>query len=731
MQSDREDKLMPMLNLGNYFPITDPTWIFFIVLSIILFAPMIMAKLRIPHIIGMVLAGVLVGKYGLNILQRDASFEIFGQVGLYFIMFLAGLEMDMEGTRKHLGKMTIFGLLTFFVPFIMVYYAGINLLHYSRQTTLLLCCIMSSNTLIAYPIVTKYGLQRHRSVTLSVGASMIALTMALISLSFIVSALHATANGSSPSPFTSFLLPLLKLGLYLAGTIYILPRVTRWFLQRHSDAVTQFAFVMAVMFLSAAITSFIGLEGVLGAFFSGLTLNRYIPRVSPLMNRLEFIGNALFIPYFLIGVGMLINIGALFDSWHTAYVMAIIVIIGTVGKMVAGYIGSFGLRLPLTHGHMMFGLTSAHAAGSIAIVMVGLKLSVGNGKYLVDEDMLNGVVMMILFTCIISSLVTEYASQRIVLQDNLISDDDKQGDDEKILLPLKYKGNSDKLVSLAILMRNVSLNRGIIGLNVVLDDDKVQKNQALGRQLLEQAAKAASAVDVRMQTQSRIATNIANGIMHAFKEYNASEIIIGLHEPKNEKDSFWGIFTESLFTQLNRQIIIARFGQPLNTIRRIQVAVPSRAEYEPGFHRWIDRLARLATNLECRIQFHGRQETLALISQYIQNIHPNTRADYQQMQHWNELPRLAQQINEDHLFVVITARKGTVSYKTAFEKLPAELQTFYHQQNIIIIFPDQYGEAMNVMSFTAPQKREETSAYALLRNWISKSFLSHGKDTEK
>ena len=721
---------MALFDLGTYFPITDPTWIFFIVLSIILFAPMIMAKLRIPHIIGMVLAGVLVGQYGLNILQRDASFEIFGQVGLYFIMFLAGLEMDMEGTKKHLGKMTIFGLLTFFVPFIMVYYAGIHLLYYSRQTTLLLCCIMSSNTLIAYPIITKYGLQRHRSVTLSVGASMIALTMALVSLSFIVSAVHAETAGSKPSPLTSFLFPLLKLALYLAGTIYILPRVTRWFLQRHSDAVTQFAFVMAVMFLSAAITSFIGLEGVLGAFFSGLTLNRYIPRVSPLMNRLEFIGNALFIPYFLIGVGMLINIGALFDSWHTAYVMAIIVIIGTVGKMVAGYLGSFGLRLPLTHGHMMFGLTSAHAAGSIAIVMVGLKLSIGDGKYLVDGDMLNGVVMMILFTCIISSLVTEYASQRIVLQDNLINDDEKQGDDEKILLPLKYQGNSDKLVSLATLMRNVKLNRGIIGLNVVLDDDNVQKNQALGRQLLEQTAKAAAAVDVRMQTQSRIATNIANGIMHAFKEYNASEIIIGLHEPKNEKDSFWGIFTESLFTQLNRQIVIAKFGQPLNTIRRIQVAVPSRAEYEPGFHRWIDRLARMATNLECRIQFHGRQDTLTLISQYIQNIHPTTRADYQQMQHWNELPALAQQINEDHLFVIITARKGTVSYKTAFEKLPAELQNYYHQQNLIIIFPDQYGESMNVMSFTAPQKREETSAYDLLRYWISKSNLLHGKENK-
>lgn len=217
-----------MFNLGAYFPITDPTWIFFIVLCIILLAPMIMSKLRIPHIIGMVLAGIIVGQYGLNILERDASFEIFGQVGLYFIMFLAGLEMDIEGTRKHLHKMIVFGLLTFLVPFIMVYVAGIHLLHYSKEATLLLCCILSSNTLIAYPIVTKYGLQRHRAVTLSVGASMIALTMALISLSFIVGAVHAQqVPGGSPSVFATFFLPLLKLGIYLTVMIFIIPRVTR------------------------------------------------------------------------------------------------------------------------------------------------------------------------------------------------------------------------------------------------------------------------------------------------------------------------------------------------------------------------------------------------------------------------------------------------------------------------------------------------------------------------
>ena len=456
-----------MFNLGAYFPITDPTWIFFIVLCIILLAPMIMSKLRIPHIIGMVLAGIVVGQYGLNILQRDASFEIFGQVGLYFIMFLAGLEMDMDGTRKHLRKMIVFGLLTFLVPFIMVYVAGIRLLDYSKEATLLLCCILSSNTLIAYPIVSRYG---------------------------IVGAVHAmqTPNGS-PSVFYTFFLPLLKLAVYLTGMVYIVPRVTRWFLQRYSDAVTQFIFILSILFLSASITSFIGLEGVLGAFFAGLTLNRYIPRVSPLMGRLEFIGNAIFIPYFLIGVGMLINIGVLFESWHTAYVVVIMVVMGTVGKMVAGYLAGIGFRMPVAYGHMMFGLTSAHAAGSIAIVMVGMKLSIGDGSYLVDADMLNGVVMMILFTCVISSLMTEFAAQKIVLEDNIINEDDKTGDDEKILLPLKYHGNSNTLVTLAILMRNERLNRGIIGLNVVLDDAEVKKNQALGRQLLEQATKAASA----------------------------------------------------------------------------------------------------------------------------------------------------------------------------------------------------------------------------------------------
>ncbi len=707
-----------MANLAAYFPVSDTTWIFFIVLLIILFAPMIMNRLRIPHLIGMVIAGIIVGQYGFNILERDASFELFGQVGLYFIMFLAGLEMDMEGIRKHSGRMLLFGLLTFAVPFLLVYVAGRHLMDYSPQATILLCCVMASNTLIAYPIVCKYGLQRHRAVTLSVGASMFALLMALLSLSIIVGLYDKETAGEGGSITITILWMLVKLCLYAAAMVFFVPRMTRWFLRHYADGVTQFIYVLSILFLSAALTDLIGLEGVFGAFFAGLVLNRYIPQVSPLMGRLEFVGNAIFIPYFLIGVGMLINVRTLFEGWHTAYIVACIVVIGTLGKMLAGYAASFLFRLPWSHGNMMFGLTSAHAAGSIAIIMVGRSLEMASGGYLVDAEMLNGVVMMILFTCIISSIVTESASRQIVLNESPEEETEKHGDDEKMLIPVSGEESCKHLVTLAILMRNKQLNRGIIGLNVTLDDENVAKYQARGKALLEQAVKYAATADVRMQTQSRIATNIANGIMHAFKENQASEIIMGMYEPKSEKDSFWGVFTENLFTELNRQIIIARIRQPLSTIRRIQVAVPSRAEFEPGFHRWLNRLARMALQMECRIMFHSKQSTLALIAQYLQNVFPEVRAEYLLMAHWAEFPQLASSIKDDHLFVVVTARKSTVSYKHAFEKLPMELKQQHQHRNLMIIFPDQYGEPVNAMTFAAPQKKEQQSAYSQINEWL-------------
>ncbi|MBW4760639.1 cation:proton antiporter [Prevotella denticola] len=701
-----------MLNLSQYFPITDPTLIFFVVLLMILLSPIIMGRLRIPHIIGMVLAGVVVGQYGLDILERDASFELFGRVGLYYIMFLAGLEMDMEGLKKNRNRMAVFGLLTFLIPFAMTYAMASGLLHYTPLGSLLLAAIMASNTLIAYPIVGRYGLTRHTSSTLSVGSSMMALFLALIVMASIVNSFH----GGSGIGF--WLLFVVKFAAYCAGLILVIPRLTRWFLRRYSDAVMQFIFILATVFLSAVLSDAVGLEGIFGAFMSGLILNRFVPKVSPLMNRIEFTGNALFIPYFLIGVGMLINVRLLFAGSRILWVVFCLVFFGTLGKAVAAYLAVRLFRMPWLSGHMMFGLTSAHAAGAIAMVMVGRQLETAPGRYLFGDEVLNGIVIMILFTCVISTVITERAAQRLRLQEKEEPQLKKDIDDEKILIPVKYPEYADNLVTMATMMRNPRSKRDLVALNVVYDDVNMRHNQAEGQQLLDHLRHLASASDVPMTTQVRIAANIANGIKHAFKEFQASEILMGLHFHKEVSRGFWGEFTRSLYNGLSRQIIITRIMQPLNTIRRIQVAVPSRAEFEPGFYRWLERLARMAGNLECRVVFHGRQDTLQLVKEFIRNRFPSVRAEYEELEHWNELPELATRVREDHLFVIVTARKGTISYKSAMERLPDEVNKCFKGKTLMIIFPDQYGNRMDDMTFAQPQHTEERSAYEAVREWI-------------
>ena len=695
-----------MTLLASYLPITDPTLVFFVVLMIILFAPIVMSKLRIPHIIGMVLAGIVIGQYGFNILERDNSFELFGRVGLYYIMFLAGLEMDMEGVKKNSHRFFIFGLLTCFVPFLLTYIMAKTMLDYSHPASFLLGCIMASNTLIAYPIIGRYGLQRHPSVSLSVGSSMISLFMALVMLAALSGAF---TEGSSWSFWPLF---ILKFVAFCVGSVYLIPKVTRYFLRRYSDAVMQYIFVLGIMFLSAALTSAIGLEGIFGAFFSGLILNRYIPHVSPLMNRIEFIGN---------------NVRTIFSGLDMVWTVFLIVFFGTFGKALAAYISSLLFRLTKADGNMMFGLTSAHAAGAIAMVMVGMRLEVAPGQYLINDIMLNGVVMMILFTCVISTLMTEHAAKQIIIQEKAhLQADMPKDDDEKILLCVKYPEIAPQLLYLSLLLRNQRLNRELVALNVVYDDQHSNTAREQGIRLLEQLQQQASASEVKVQTQVRLSTNIANGIKHAFREFACSEIIMGMHVHTDINPRFWGEFIQSLYNGLNRQIILSRFVQPMSTLRRIQVAVPSRAEFEPGFHRWLERLCRLAGQLDCRIQFHGRNESLVLIAEYINNRHPNVRAEYTSMRHWNELPQLASGISEDHLFVVVTARKGTISYKTALERLPDELQEYFSGKNLMIVFPDQYGEQKeDRMSFTEAQHHEEKSIYDTILRWIHEKKLKN------
>ncbi len=633
-------------------------------------------------------------------------------------MFLAALEMDMDGIRSNWKKMTVFGLLTFAIPFVLTLDLGHELLNYTIIASLLLACIMSANTLISYPIVTRFGLQKKQSVVLSVGSSMLSLLLSLLTMAAVI------GSHTGESTIVFWLLFMGKFIIFGTGLLFLAPIATRWFIRNYSDAIMQFIFMLAIMFLSASIAEIIGLEGIIGAFLAGLVLNHYIPRVSPLMNRLEFTGNALFIPYFLIGVGMLINVRVLFAGGGILWTVFLIVIFGTLGKAIAAYLACLLFRLPIAGGHMMFGLTSAHAAGAIAIVMVGMKLTTADGTTLISDDMLNGVVIMILVTCIISTLITQGAAEQITVDDQELPEENLSGDEkEKILVAVKYPEYAQRLIGLAIMMRNNKLNKPLVAINLVYDDKDMATNYAHGQQLLDNISRYAASSDVPLEGQVRVAENIANGIKHAFRECQASEIIIGMHTHKERSGSFWGDFHQSLFNGLNHQIILCSLAQPLTTLTKIVVAVPSKAQFEPGFYRWIERLCRLSENLECRIEFHGRHDTIELIQRFTTNRHANLRDTYVDMNHWNMFPSLAATIEADQLFVIVAARQGTLSYKNAQDKLPEEMKRAFSGQNFLIIFPDQYGDLMEEMTFAQSQHTEGKSAYDSLRDIIYKRIF--------
>ena len=710
-----------MPDLSSYLPISSPTMSFFIVLCIILFAPIIMGKLRIPHIVGMVLAGVAVGPHGFNILADDRSMELFGHVGLYYIMFLAGLEMNMGDVRKNRVRTFAHGILAFVIPMAMGFALNRSLLGYGFITSVLLASMYASHTLIAYPTVLRYGLARQRSVTIAVGATAITDTLTLLVLAIVGGIFKGNITGGY------WLLLFLKISAVFFVIFFFFPRIARYFFRRYEDNVTQFIFVLAMTFLGAWMMEYIGMEGLLGAFLVGLVLNRYVPNVSPLMTHLEFVGNAIFIPYFLIGVGMMVNVKILFSGMGTLQVAAVMIAVALASKWVASLATQkmFGMRA--LEREMIFGLSNAQAGATLAAVLVGYNLLLPNGQRVLNDDVLNGTIILILVTCVFSSFTTERAAKSMVLETRATTPQEDGGDDEKIMVPLRDPDNAATLITIAVMMRNKKLNRGLVALNVVYDDANRLPRQEQGRRLMERITKVAAASDVRVQTQVRIATNITNGIKHAFKEFNASEIVLGMCPGSGHSHKFLGELAQSLYSGLSRQIVLVRCLQPLNTLRRIQVAVPSKAEFEPGFYRWLERLARLAANLECRLQFHGRQQTMQLIAAYLQGSHQGVRATYTPMEHWNELPQLAASIVADHLFVVVTARKGTVSYKAALEHLPEELAQNFSGKNLMIIYPDQYGEAANMMTYAAPQLHEERSAYAALREWTSRKVGSWGR----
>ena len=661
--------------------VTDPTWVFFVVLMIILFSPILLRRLRTPHIIGLILAGVMIGQHGFNIIERDRSFEIFGQVGIYFIMFLASLEMNMGSVRQYGRKGFLFGIITYIIPFVLGFLAAHYLLGFGEITSVLLSCILASHTLITYPIVSRFGLARHPVATVSVVATAVALFVALLILAIAVGSLQET-------DWMFWVFFAVKCMVYGAFILYVYPRIGRWFLRRYEEPIMQFIFILSQVFLSAALAELAGLEGLLGAFLAGLSVNRLIPRTSPLMSYIQFVGNALFIPYFLIGVGMLIDFKVLFGDLDTIWIVVVMVLVGTFSKWLASYVMSHVSKDLRGGSLLMFGLTNAHAAGALAIVMIGTDPKVN----LMDVSVLNGTVMLILFSCIISSFATSEGARRLAIMDT--DTEENQGAwHGRCLVTYSQPDSVGLLTQLALIIRNTRIPDSLMGLTVTLNDyDGEAQGYREAQRMLENATSVASAAEVNMKTLSRLSTNIAGGILHTIREYDCGEVMVCLTDrTTGMPKSSLGPVIDHVLEGTNREVMAVRLIVPPGTLHRVIVAVPQKAEYEAGFYKWLEHVCRMGEQLDCVIEFHAHPDTMPNIKSYMWRYHVSLHAEYVEMALWTKIISLSQRAGSDEMVVFVSARPGFISYKGAFAGLPLMIHRYFSHTSVMLLYPDQWS----------------------------------------
>ena len=622
----------------------------------------------------MILAGLLIGPNGLNILERDDSFELFGKVGLYYIMFLASLEINMQEMKQAKGGALLMGLAVFLIPIALGMLSNMFILEYSVVASLLLASMYASYTLISYPIVARYGLSRLRCVNFVVGGTIITDTLTL----FVLAVVAGTFTGEASVWFVVWM--LVKLLAIVAVIVFVFPRIARYFFRSYNDSVIQYIFVMAMLFLGAGMMELAGMEGILGAFITGLVLNRLIPHSSPLMRRIDFVGNAIFIPYFLIGVGMMIDISVLFKGGGSLLVAAVMVATALTGKWLASFLVAKCFKMSTGEQYLMFGLSTSQAAATLAAAIVGHEVG------LLNEDVLNGTILLILVTCIVSSIVSDRASRKLVVSSDLLARPAVAGS-KKTLLALANPSAVDKLMDLALLVRKENSKIPLSAITVVLDEDKKLHKNATG--VLDRAADIAASVNVPLLTKMRLTTNLAHGIIHEVKENDYRELIVGFHKKETANDTFLGGVLPEVLTALDCQVVMARMNIPLNTVRTIHITFPAKAEYEAGFSYWVEETARMASGLDCRIMYHGHPDTMAKIQNMLKDYDP-VDAQFFETDGGNDLKRLASIIREDHLLIIVSARRGSISFRPSHDHIFVQLQRDYQNTSVLLIYPGAY-----------------------------------------
>jgi len=666
-------------------PLENPVLVFSLILLIILLSPLLLKRLNIPGIIGLILSGVIIGPHGLNILEQNAAIDLFSTIGLLYIMFIAGLELDLNEFKANRNKSLLFGFFTFILPLGIGFPVCYYFLGYDFNASFLTASMFATHTLVSYPIVSKLGVSKNQAVAITVGGTILTDTAVLIILAVIM--------GKSEGRLTQeFWITLgVSLAIFSAIMFFVIPKIAKWFFRvLESEKHSHYIFVLAVVFFAAFLAEVAGVEPIIGAFVAGLAMNKLIPHSSALMNRIEFIGNSLFIPFFLISVGMLVDVSVILSGPQALIVAATLSVVALFGKWLASFFTQVVFKYSKAQRQLIFGLSSAHAAATLAVILVGFRAGI------LDENILNGTIILILITCIIASFATEKAAKIILIESENDHTDLKRAsgfNDEHILMPFANIENVEKLLEFSIFIKDKKSPNPIAILSVVTNNDEAEVNILKARNKLEQFVKQASASEINVNVIATIDHNVASGISRIAREIMADMIVLGWPRRTGLINLLIGEKVDSILSNTTKTTFICHLEKPLVLHKRILIAVPPLAERENGYEQWFYKMINLAQELSVPIIVFCNGDSEKAINKFIINSKISTNLIFKPFNDWDNFLVIGNDVEADDLIVLISARKGSASYMNVLENLPIKMERHFINNSRLVIYPQQFNQS--------------------------------------
>ncbi len=695
---------------SHYLPVKNPVLILALTLLIILFAPLILKRFRIPGIIGLIIAGVIIGPNTLHIIEKSTSFELFSKTGLLYIMFLAGLEIDMQEYKQNRSKSLIFGAFTFFIPIIIGYLVCVYVFHYSLWPSLLLASMFSTHTLLSYPIVSNMGIVKNRAVQVSFGGTIITDSAVLILLGVITNVVQGEINAI----FWTRL--ILSLGLLGFAVLYLLPKVSRWFFRNiEGQGSSQYIYVLAVVFIAGYFSELAGVEPIIGAFLAGLALNRVIPHNSVLMNRVIFIGNTIFIPFFLISAGMLVDFSLFFKGTNALIFAGVLSIVALLTKWLAAQVTGLIYKYTKYERRVMFGLSASHAAATLAVIKVGYDIG------LFDQNVINGTIILILITCMVSSFVTERAARKIAMSEKESS---KKIIDrtERILIPVSNPENIARLIDLALIIKDNESSEPIYPLSIVEESADADEKIHVVKKVIEGVVEQIASVDKRVEVIKKVDLSIVDGIARTARAYSISDILISWKAQQGTGSLIFGSIADNLLVKTKQSIIISKVIQPLNTYNRVILILSPNAELESGFNLVVRKVNAILKQLGGNAKVYGQQKTITAFSSLIKD-KKREFYNYLIVDSFDDSDIL-DQVKEDDLYIFLSSRKQTVSFDYHVDNMPKTLNKNNESTSFVLFYPESLKALSDsqITEMTTPAISENIEKVIQLKDKIKGIF---------